>query len=193
MSGRRKDGWQRREDEKFRERGGMWWDVVGGKGRGERCRCSGCSEEEEEREMKWSDTERGKEGRKGGRKEDTFLGIGSPHLVPIATQPSMKYWLVPPSHSLTLSVSVSPSLPLSFSPSISNYIYTHIHTHRERKLALSTYAVIQALQHCQTHQNVPNLPSMYRTKRIKLCFCTHTSYILAIHVLYYCTSSPYVH
>lgn len=35
--------------------------------------------------------ERKREKGSEGRKEDTFLGIGSPHLVPIATQPSMKY------------------------------------------------------------------------------------------------------
>lgn len=121
-----------------------------GRGEGERWGCS----RDEEWGMKWSETQRGKEGRKErmeGRREDTFLGIGSPHLVPIATQPSMKYWLVPPSISLP--------------PSISNYIYTH----RERKLAAATYAVIRAPQRCQTHQKAPNIPSMCCTTQQPIC------------------------
>lgn len=76
-------GKRMRDRERKEACGGMWSESFG------------CSDAKRKR---WSDQrqregkrEEREEGRNEGRKEDTFLGIGSPHLVPIATQPSMKY------------------------------------------------------------------------------------------------------
>lgn len=83
-----------------------------------------------------------REGKREGG--DFFLGKGSPHLVPIATQPSMKNGLVPPSLPLALSLMRTRTSFLSI------YLSTH---YRHMLVVNNTKLFLTRL--CKIHQQIP--------------------------------------